>query len=249
MAHFVNRTLCIEIFELIPKRGQCYHGPPTTYLIGAAQCIRFSRHALAANPHYSGAVPHPRMTLSQDPVLCKLSGYEKMMEWVPGRTHRVRISRLRLIHIGVLIPRFFSLRASSFFEPSAHPSRSLMSVLAQRKSNDTSEKTPPSPIVDEKRAVESETVSFVDTLEGDEALQLVGRERTAEFSEEYNRRLRRKLVYIFLCLPRFQTQCLLSQDFVIPPLCAAVYFTQFLYVTRYIMARTSPNDILETKRL
>lgn len=101
---------------------------------------------------------------------------------------------------------FVSLRASSLFDPSVHSSRPLMSVLAQRKSNDTSEKTPPSPIVDEKRAVDSDTVSFVDTLNGDEALQLVGRERTAEFSEEYNKRLRRKLVHTFLCLPRFRTQ-------------------------------------------
>ncbi|KAF9075920.1 MFS general substrate transporter [Rhodocollybia butyracea] len=51
--------------------------------------------------------------------------------------------------------------------------------------------------------------SEVDT-NADEALQLVGKERTVEFSEEFNRKLRRKL------------------DFVIPPLCALVYFTQFL---------------------
>ncbi|KAF5393880.1 hypothetical protein D9757_000097 [Collybiopsis confluens] len=44
----------------------------------------------------------------------------------------------------------------------------------------------------------------------DEALRLVGKERTTEFSEAYNRKLRRKL------------------DMLIPPLCAAVYFTQFL---------------------
>ncbi|TFK55776.1 MFS general substrate transporter [Heliocybe sulcata] len=54
------------------------------------------------------------------------------------------------------------------------------------------------------------SVSEVDTSEGDEALQLVGKERTVQFSEEYNRKLRRKL------------------DLWIPPLCAAVYFTQFL---------------------
>ncbi|KAI0069067.1 MFS general substrate transporter [Artomyces pyxidatus] len=60
---------------------------------------------------------------------------------------------------------------------------------------------------DEKRSV---TESAVDSREGDEALKLVGRERQAHFSEEYNRRLRRKL------------------DLWIPPLCAAVYFTQFL---------------------
>ncbi|KZV75412.1 MFS general substrate transporter [Peniophora sp. CONT] len=45
---------------------------------------------------------------------------------------------------------------------------------------------------------------------GDEALKLVGRERERTFSDEYNAKLRRKL------------------DWWIPPLCAAVYFTQFL---------------------
>ncbi|KAJ3741220.1 MFS general substrate transporter [Lentinula detonsa] len=44
----------------------------------------------------------------------------------------------------------------------------------------------------------------------DEALQLVGKERTSQFSDEFNRKVRRKL------------------DLLIPPLCAAVYFTQFL---------------------
>ncbi|KAI0347076.1 MFS general substrate transporter [Trametopsis cervina] len=75
--------------------------------------------------------------------------------------------------------------------------------------SDEKKTVPSSPVVDEK-AVESDTVSVVDTLQGDEALHLVGRERTAEFSEEYNKKLRRKL------------------DLIIPPLCAAVYFTQFL---------------------
>ncbi|KAF8165418.1 MFS general substrate transporter [Crassisporium funariophilum] len=50
----------------------------------------------------------------------------------------------------------------------------------------------------------------IDLKDGDEALRLIGAERTAQFSEEYNRKLRRKL------------------DLLIPPLCAAVYFTQFL---------------------
>ncbi|KIJ56724.1 hypothetical protein M422DRAFT_72881 [Sphaerobolus stellatus SS14] len=49
-----------------------------------------------------------------------------------------------------------------------------------------------------------------DISDGDEALHLVGAQRTAHFSEEYNRKLRRKL------------------DLLIPPICAAVYFTQFL---------------------
>jgi len=54
-----------------------------------------------------------------------------------------------------------------------------------------------------------EKLSF-DLQDGDEALRLIGTERTAQFSEEYNAKLRRKL------------------DLLIPPLCAAVYFTQFL---------------------
>ncbi|KDQ64845.1 hypothetical protein JAAARDRAFT_188129 [Jaapia argillacea MUCL 33604] len=61
---------------------------------------------------------------------------------------------------------------------------------------------------DEKQSAVS--ISELDSNGGDEALRLVGKERTAEFSEEYNERLRRKL------------------DLWIPPLCAAVYFTQFL---------------------
>ncbi|TFK43608.1 MFS general substrate transporter [Crucibulum laeve] len=60
--------------------------------------------------------------------------------------------------------------------------------------------------VDEKLSV----VDSVDLQNGDEALRLIGLQRTTEFTEEYNRKLRRKL------------------DLLIPPLCAAVYFTQFL---------------------
>ncbi|KAF9055155.1 MFS general substrate transporter [Hymenopellis radicata] len=66
--------------------------------------------------------------------------------------------------------------------------------------------------IEEKVAPNAEKVSIasLDVSRGDEALRLVGIERSAEFSEEYNLRLRRKL------------------DKLIPPLCAAVYFTQFL---------------------
>jgi len=63
---------------------------------------------------------------------------------------------------------------------------------------------------DEKRSYDAETASIADSSEGDEALKLVGRERERQFSDEYNRKLRNKL------------------DRIIPPLCAAVYFTQFL---------------------
>ncbi|TFK73161.1 MFS general substrate transporter [Pluteus cervinus] len=52
--------------------------------------------------------------------------------------------------------------------------------------------------------------SSIDLQHGDEALRLVGVERAAQFSDEYNAKLKRKM------------------DLVIPPLCAAVFFTQFL---------------------
>ncbi|KAJ7047446.1 MFS general substrate transporter [Mycena alexandri] len=55
-----------------------------------------------------------------------------------------------------------------------------------------------------------ESTSTIDSVDGDEALRLVGTARTTQFSEEYNLKLRRKL------------------DLLIPPLAAAVYFTQFL---------------------
>ncbi|OCH93599.1 MFS general substrate transporter [Obba rivulosa] len=81
-----------------------------------------------------------------------------------------------------------------------------MTSLIDRKSLEFSEKEPHSPEKDDFDA----TVSVVESGEGDEALRLVGRERVQQFSEEYNKRLRRKL------------------DLVIPTICAAVYFTQFL---------------------
>ncbi|KAJ7591150.1 MFS general substrate transporter [Mycena floridula] len=65
---------------------------------------------------------------------------------------------------------------------------------------------------------ETELSSF-ELSDGDAALELVGFQRSAEFSEEYNRKLRRKL------------------DLLIPPLCAAVYFTQFLDKTSLNYAR------------
>ncbi|KAK7061654.1 MFS general substrate transporter [Favolaschia claudopus] len=63
-----------------------------------------------------------------------------------------------------------------------------------------------------------ETVT-IESQDGDEALRLVGTARTTQFSEEYNLKLRRKL------------------DLLIPPLCAAVYFTQFLDKTSLNYAR------------
>jgi hypothetical protein len=101
-------------------------------------------------------------------------------------------------------------------------------TMIQRDSLEKPEKTPPSPVEDEKHVAISETDGSVD--DGDEALHLVGRERTEQFSEEYNRRLRRKLVRPNTSWGCKQAHCYFFQDFVIPPLCAAVYFTQFLYV-------------------
>ena len=49
--------------------------------------------------------------------------------------------------------------------------------------------------LDEKRPASESELSSV-PLDGDEALHLVGAERTVEFSEEYNLKLRRKLVSI-----------------------------------------------------
>jgi MFS transporter, ACS family, allantoate permease len=69
-----------------------------------------------------------------------------------------------------------------------------MSAMIQRDSVEKSEKTPlpSSSVEDEKHVAVSETDDSVN--DGDEALHLVGRERTEEFSEEYNKRLRKKLV-------------------------------------------------------
>ena len=83
---------------------------------------------------------------------------------------------------------------------------------------------------DEKHNV-SESVVFV--TNGDEALKLVGKEREAQFSEEYNLQLRGKLVCLIphefdlrRSSVRLMSWC--DKDRWIPPLCAAVYFTQFL---------------------
>ncbi|KZT61147.1 MFS general substrate transporter [Calocera cornea HHB12733] len=61
---------------------------------------------------------------------------------------------------------------------------------------------------EEAKPVSSDDASSLS--DGDDALKLVGTTRKFVFDEAYNRRLTRKL------------------DWVIPPICAAVYFTQFL---------------------
>lgn len=56
-------------------------------------------------------------------------------------------------------------------------------------------------IIDEK-GLERATVSSVDLQYGDAALTLVGKERTAHFSEEYNLKLRKKLASPVLDIER-----------------------------------------------
>ena len=62
--------------------------------------------------------------------------------------------------------------------------------------------------VDEKHNIDSEIASVDDSFQEDEALELVGKERTQEFTEEYNRRLRRKLVSDLS--PRYSVHNLIS---------------------------------------
>ncbi|CDO74070.1 hypothetical protein BN946_scf185043.g120 [Trametes cinnabarina] len=85
-----------------------------------------------------------------------------------------------------------------------------MASLQHRKSLERTDEKLQTRTEDEEKNAYDVAVSEVESTEGDEALKLVGRERVAQFSDEYNKKLRRKL------------------DFMIPPLCAAVYFTQFL---------------------
>ena len=109
---------------------------------------------------------------------------------------------------------------------------SILTRKSLEKRDSSGEKTPRS--IDEEKAFDATTTTISEVAEssdGDEALRLVGRERTAQFSDEYNRKLRRKLVSGSHDLPAFltnSTRCVTEQDMIIPPLCAAVYFTQFL---------------------
>ena len=107
----------------------------------------------------------------------------------------------------------------------------LPSSTSDRKSPVPSDEKPgPASTEDEKQVYESQTISLVDSSDGDEALKLVGREREVQFSDEYNRKLRNKLVgaLFFSRGGRTTYRTLCTQDRIIPPLCAAVYFTQFL---------------------
>lgn len=69
-------------------------------------------------------------------------------------------------------------------------------MTANEQSHDTDEKREGQVTVDVKSAAVDDRADAesLDALHGDEALKLVGTWRRAEFSDEYNRRLRRKLV-------------------------------------------------------
>ena len=71
---------------------------------------------------------------------------------------------------------------------------SILTRKALEKRDSSDEKTPRS--IDEEKAFDATTTvsEVAESSDGDEALRLVGRERTAQFSDEYNRKLRRKLV-------------------------------------------------------
>ena len=68
-----------------------------------------------------------------------------------------------------------------------------MAITEDRTSIEKRSPTPTSRDA-EKDGFDAAATVLTDSVDGDEALQLVGKERTAQFSEEYNRRLRRKLV-------------------------------------------------------
>ena len=73
-----------------------------------------------------------------------------------------------------------------------------MASLQHRKSLEKRDSDEHTRSQDEKDAFDPEvSVSIADTGDEDEALKLVGRERAAQFTEEYNRKLRRKLVCMF----------------------------------------------------
>ena len=69
-----------------------------------------------------------------------------------------------------------------------------MSAAQARKSVEKRNSTEKALSQDDEKVAYDGSASSTDSADGDEALQLVGKERTAEFSEEYNLRLRRKLV-------------------------------------------------------
>jgi ACS family allantoate permease-like MFS transporter len=57
---------------------------------------------------------------------------------------------------------------------------------------DVEKKSQPSEVLEDEKL----GLYTVDTSQGDEALKLVGAERKEQFSEEYNLRLRKKLVHL-----------------------------------------------------
>ena len=69
-------------------------------------------------------------------------------------------------------------------------------MTVSAKSHNMDEKKEDQAVVNVKSAAVDDRADSesLDVLNGDEALKLVGTWRRAEFSDEYNRRLRRKLV-------------------------------------------------------
>lgn len=93
-------------------------------------------------------------------------------------------------------------------------------------------------LFDEKHVFDKEVnVSISDSIDGDEALKLVGKERSSHFSDEYNAKLRRKLVSKLTSLNLHPMTKIHLQDWVIAPLCGAVYFTQYMDKTALNYAR------------
>lgn len=92
----------------------------------------------------------------------------------------------------------------------SHPLQIAMITTIEEQKVQEIEKPPMSPegSLDEKFSV--------DLNDGDEALRLIGAERTSQFSEEYNAKLRRKLVGIcfpfsFLSRMLYSSTCLSAQ--------------------------------------
>ena len=54
----------------------------------------------------------------------------------------------------------------------------------------------------DSKQVETISINSIDSRDVDEALELVGMRRTAEFSEEYNKKLRRKLVCLMIIVTK-----------------------------------------------
>ena len=129
--------------------------------------------------------------------------------------------------------------------PRIQPAMNSPSSIGGRQSP-ISEKAIESP-EDEKQLYGSQTVSLVDSSDGDEALKLVGRERQVQFSEEYNRKLRNKLVkckkhpppymYLILVLNRIVSSLLCAPRCTSPSSCMSPTCLRFLVHLNYYLKR------------